>query len=158
MARRTTLRILTLLAASSVASALVPSAAHAAPPAPGGTYSFPAGSVCAFPITYHEDVNSEVTRDHRNYSITTGQYKVTVSNDLTGASLSLNVVGPGLFRGDTLTAVGPWLFLLGPGEVYGPGLFLLTGRTTVKRDPDTGLITTLTTTGSVSKNLCSSIS
>lgn len=90
-------------------------------------------------------------------SIATGQYRVTVSNDLTGAKLSLNVVGPGLTHGQELTAVGPWLFLLGPGEAYGPGLFLLTGRTTVQHDPESFLNTSLTTTGTVSKNLCASI-
>lgn len=150
-------RTATTAVATAALSLLLPlGTATAAPPPPGGTYTFDAGLVCAFPISYTETVNGEVLRDHPHFGIVTGAYKVTVTNLAKGTSLAVNVAGPTLYGATSTADVGPWLFVLYPDDATGPGLFLLKGYTTAVRDAN-GVLTTLQTKGSRSADLCAQL-
>jgi hypothetical protein len=118
-------RLLLLVAAASIAAALVaPTATAEKPirePAPGEDFTLPA-SICGFEVGVEVLTNKEQAITFSNgLTIVTGALKVQVTNlGDTSKSLVLNISGPGFFTSDELRATGSWLLFLLPGDL-GPG-------------------------------------
>jgi hypothetical protein len=147
---------------AGVFATVAPAAASAAPPtnipSTPQTYFFPAGMVCSFNLQAAEGPNQEVTRIYSSGRVSvTGQYKVTLTNMDTGASMLVNASGPFHISADgVLRETGRQLFLLFPGDFSGPGLFMFTGTVYPTRD-DEGHVATITYTGTRSGNLCDAL-
>jgi hypothetical protein len=118
-------RVLLLVAAASIAAALVAPAATAEKPirepAPGADFTLPA-SICGFEVGVEVLTNKEYAITFSNgLTIVTGALKVRVTNLADPSkSMVLNISGPGFFTSDELRATGSWFLFFLPGEL-GPG-------------------------------------
>ena len=136
---------LAAMAMASQASADRP-VKNANPPAP--TDSFPANTICAFPISIENTSRTAFTITHLDnagqplWTFVGGQLTQTITNDLTGESITLNASGPGKITssgdGLTITASGPWILGFFPTDSPAMSLLYLTGRTVFTVDPATG--------------------
>jgi hypothetical protein len=95
-----------LLFAAVAAAALVVPAAQADPPlivpAPGTDFT---DTTCGFPVQVHYTTNGETAKIFSDGTvIVTGPLKATFSAN--GKSVSLNIAGPAMFRGDTAVGDG----------------------------------------------------
>lgn len=110
-------KVMAILVAGATALAAAASAAAAPPaksPAPSPTDFLVSGS-CAFDVAVHVTAQNESAITFSNgTTLVTGQLKVTLTNAVSGDSLSLNIPGPGSATSTsggtvTLQIVGPWL-------------------------------------------------
>ena len=127
-----------------------------AAPAHASLLSFPADTVCSVPVDL--DLTTAKSRAHESPqgTQTTGVTKVLLTNPDNGKTLSINASGPTHVHGATLTETGSWLYLLFPGDATGPGIFVLKGKVTETRG-DFGVITSLSSTGPRSADLCAQL-
>jgi hypothetical protein len=90
-------------------------------------------------------------------TILTGTFKADVTNDATGATVTVSASGPGFFPADGSTVVLRGLTLAGPAGVFGPGPtpLLTSGTTTLSLD-SAGNVTDVTTAGTT-RDLCADI-
>jgi len=124
-----------LLAPTAGASAPVP-----IPPNPDVTW--PAGTVCPYPVRVVATANKSLLHTLRNGQLLiTGTLVQRVTNQLTGASKTIRASGPlrVIFHVDgslTLVSHGRILFTDFAQDVGGPGLFVFTGRVVVEDNSD----------------------
>jgi hypothetical protein len=114
---------------------------------PVGNTPFIVEGSCAFPVEVNQLADGEYIqtfydRDgNARLYLVTGVLKVTVTNADTGASLTLNVSGPGQFVDNpdgstTASGGGPWLYWAFDGDATGAGMWYTRGYITFLIEPD----------------------
>jgi hypothetical protein len=138
---------LSLWATALVCALVVPATAVASPPShdPVPSSDFVLSGVCSFDVGVHftKQMEKAVTFSDGSFTVT-GQYKATLTNLASGASVDLNIPGPGKYSvaddgTGTINLTGPWVIFIFPGQL-GPGsageLLYTTGKGTFIQHPD----------------------
>lgn len=157
------------IAISLVAGAMLaatPSSAHATRPdrTPGDltqfSFTFGPGEFldpCGFPIEVRGISRESFTVFSSGSVLIAGTYKLTVTNLQNGKSLDINASGPGrIDAGNNFSGTGLQVFFLGPDEALGGGILRFSGNTSFTLD-DSGLVTSITSRGTQSGNVCADI-
>ena len=168
---RTLATLAAVASATALAAVVTAVPAGATPPvsfrSSPAVYQFDAGTVCDFAVTYTETSNTEKLTFFSDGRLqVTGSYKVMLSRTPTAGdtgptrSITVNASGPQFFQTvhtfdspSTVREAGPQLFVMFPGDFRGPGMYLLTGKVVATRAAD-GVVTSWSTTGTTSENLC----
>ena len=135
-------------------------AASAVALAPGAGADTGVTGICSFPISFeqtraHGDMGHFPTGGPYTDGFFTGQFFLTITNDLNGNSIEVNASGPGFNLDDgTFVLSGVSILFLranDTGDIAGPGIFVTHGpvRTTFTDHLNTEVVG-----GSVSGNLC----
>ena len=120
--------------------------------------------ICSFPISFeqtraHGDRGHFPTGGPYTEGFFTGQFFLTITNDLNSHSIQVNASGPGFNLVDgTFVLSGTSIFFLGPnatGDIPGPGIFVSHGP--VNTTFVDGHLNTEGLRGTVSGDLCPSI-
>jgi hypothetical protein len=136
-------------------------AASAVALAPGAGAVTGVTGICSFPISLeqtraHGDRGHFPTAGPYTEGFFTGQFFLTITNDLNGNSIEVNASGPGFNLVDgTFRLSGTSIFFLGPfatGDITGPGIFVSHGP--VDSTFVDGHLNTEVRGGTVSGNLC----
>lgn len=120
--------------------------------------------ICSFPISFdqtraHGDSGHFPAGGPYTDGFFTGQFFLTISNDLNGHSIEVNASGPGFnLENGVFRLSGTSIFFLFPGatgDIPGPGIFVSHGP--VDATLINGHLNTVLRGGTVSGNLCSQI-
>jgi hypothetical protein len=142
-----------------------PSTKEQAPPPPAVT--FPAGTVCAFPVTFESVVNQlffitffDRENDFR-FQIGAGYQILRVINETTHESMLINITGPGKVTAGadgsiTIEGGGHWLVAFLPGDSPSSRLLLMDGRIMLNVSP-AGKLTLVSHEGTA-QDVCASLS
>lgn len=136
-------------------------AASAVALTPGASAVTGVTGICSFPISFeqtraHGDRGHFPTNGPYTEGFFTGQFFLTITNDVNGHSIEVNASGPGfnLVDGSFLLS-GTSIFFLGPfadGDIPGPGIFVSHGP--VDSTFVNGHLHTEVRGGTVSGDLC----
>lgn len=136
-------------------------AASAVALAPGAGAVTGVTGICSFPISFeqtraHGDMGHFPTGGPYTEGFFTGQFFLTITNDLNGNSIEVNASGPGFNLVDgTFRLSGTSIFFLFPGatgDITGPGIFVSHGP--VDATFVDGHLNTEVLGGTVSGDLC----
>ena len=145
MSTRSTHRVLAVLVTAAAAALLLTPTAGASAPVPippNPDVTWPAGTVCAFPVRVVATANKSLLHTLRNGQLLiTGTLVQQVTNESTGASKTFRVNGPlrVIFHDDgtfTLISHGRILWTFFTQDAGGPGLFVFTGHVVVEDNAD----------------------
>jgi hypothetical protein len=136
-------------------------------PVPPTLASFPAGTLCSFPVTWESVVNgffliTFVDReDSFRFQIGAGYQLLRVTNDATHESMLVNVTGPGKVTPNpdgsiTIEGGGHWLVGFLPGDSPSSRMLLMDGRI-VLNVSSSGKITLVSHEGTT-QDLCAALS
>jgi len=125
----------------------------------GGEFDVPVPDSCAFPINQHFNTNNEYILifpgDHP--LIVTGQAKATISNEITGKSLDLNISGPALITPSSTTTT---VTLLGRSTLFvgnHGGMWLTSGPVVVLVDANNQIISYSMAAPDAALDLCQAL-
>jgi len=145
MSARSTHRVLTALVTAAAGALLLAPTAGASAPVPippNPDVTWPAGTVCPFPVRVVATANKSLLHTLRNGQLLiTGKLVQQVTNERTGASKTFTVNGPlrVIFHDDgsfTLVSHGRILWTLFAQDAGGPGLFVFTGHAVIESNSD----------------------
>jgi hypothetical protein len=135
-------------------------------PGPPTLVTFPAGTLCSFPVTWESVVNglffiTFVDRgDDFRFQIGAGYQVTRVTNEATHESIVINVTGPGKVTANpdgsiTLAGGGHWLVGFLPGDSPSSQMLLMDGRIVLNVSP-TGKLTLVSHEGTT-QDLCAAL-